>query len=53
MGKGGRKKVRGAELVKEEDKDSSEDEDHSPSKQKSDPSVYKPRVYKWRVERKR
>ena len=51
VGKGGRKKVRGAELV-EEDGDSSEDED-SPHKQKSDPSVYKPRVYKWRVERKR
>lgn len=53
VSKGGRKKVQGAELVEEEDKNSSEDEDYSPHKQKSDPSVYKPRVYKWRVERKR
>lgn len=53
VGKGGRKKVRGAELVEEDDRDSPEDEDSSPHKQKSDPSVYKPRVYKWRVERKR
>lgn len=51
-GKGGRKKVRGAELV-EEDKDDFEDEDDDQHKQKSVPSVYKPRVYKWRVERKR
>ncbi|KAG8219633.1 u3 small nucleolar RNA-associated protein 11 [Butyriboletus roseoflavus] len=49
VGKGGRKKVRGAEFVEDEDKDT-EDGDR---KQKSDPSVYKPRVYKWRVERKR
>jgi U3 small nucleolar RNA-associated protein 11 len=53
VGKGGRKKVRGAELVEEDGGDSPEDEDSSPPKQKSDPSVYKPRVYKWRVERKR
>ncbi|KAF8445738.1 small-subunit processome [Boletus edulis BED1] len=53
VGKGGKKKVRGAELVKEDDRDSPEEEDYSPQKQKSDPSVYKPRVYKWRVERKR
>lgn len=55
VGKGGRKKIRGAELVKEEDRDSPDDvdEDQSARKQKSDPSVYKPRVYKWRVERKR
>ncbi|KAF8560170.1 small-subunit processome [Imleria badia] len=53
VGKGGRKKVRGAELVEEEDRDSADDEDNTPRKQKSDPSVYKPRVYKWRVERKR
>lgn len=55
VGKGGRKKVRGAELVEEEDRDSAEDEaeDDSPRNKKSDPSVYKPRVYKWRIERKR
>jgi len=53
VGKGGRKKVRGAELVEEEDRDTPEDEDDSSPKQKSDPSVYRPRVYKWRVERKR
>jgi len=53
VGKGGRKKIRGAELVEEDGNDSPDDEDDSPRKPKSDPSVYKPRVYKWRVERKR
>lgn len=53
VGKGGRQKVRGAELVEEENRDSPDDADDSPHKQKSNPSVYKPRVYKWRVERKR
>lgn len=53
VGKGGRKKVRGAELIQEESRGDSDDDDDSSHKLKSDPSVYKPRVYKWRVERKR
>ncbi|KAG9314182.1 small-subunit processome [Chiua virens] len=53
VGKGGRKKVRGAELVDEENDEGSEDEDDGPRKLNSNPSMYKPRVYKWRVERKR
>jgi len=54
VGKGGRKKVRGAEPVEQEDGESPEGEgDASHNKRKSEPSVYKPRIYKWRVERKR
>ncbi|KAF5384874.1 hypothetical protein D9615_001335 [Tricholomella constricta] len=60
MGKGGRKKIKGAEKV-EGDSDSEEDEDEvdarkgrqrKPSKTVNE-ETYKPRVYKWRLERKR
>ncbi|KIK94110.1 hypothetical protein PAXRUDRAFT_33705 [Paxillus rubicundulus Ve08.2h10] len=49
VGKGGRKKVQGAEEVHAEGGDSDEGEE----KRSSNPMTYKPRVYKWRVERKR
>ncbi|KAG6879866.1 hypothetical protein C0992_010535 [Termitomyces sp. T32_za158] len=60
MGKGGRKKIAGAEKV-EGDSDSEEDEDEvdarkgKPRRKTSKPNdeTYKPRVYKWRLERKR
>ncbi|GLB35943.1 putative U3 small nucleolar RNA-associated protein 11 [Lyophyllum shimeji] len=60
MGKGGRKKISGAEKV-EGDSESEEDEDEIDARKgkprKSSRTVneetYKPRVYKWRLERKR
>lgn len=61
MGKGGRKKIVGAEKV-EGDSESEEDEDEidarkgKPRKElvrKVDMNTYKPRVYKWRFERKK
>ncbi|KAJ4485900.1 u3 small nucleolar RNA-associated protein 11 [Lentinula aciculospora] len=60
MGKGARKKVSAPEKV-DDDNDSEEDEDAldarggRPRRTSSDKSneTYKPRVYKWRVERKR
>jgi len=56
-GKGGRRKLRGVEEVGAEDNDGEEDgtDDGQPSKERSkaDEKTYKPRVYKWRIERKR
>jgi len=55
-GKGGRRKLRGVEEVGAENKDEDEDEmdDTAASKaSKADEKTYKPRVYKWRIERKR
>ncbi|KAG5654707.1 hypothetical protein H0H81_007463 [Sphagnurus paluster] len=59
MGKGARKKIKGAEKV-EGDSDSEEDEDEIDArkgKQRKAKAVneetYRPRVYKWRLERKR
>jgi U3 small nucleolar RNA-associated protein 11 len=56
MGKGRRKKLRGVELVKDEgDRDGDGDgdgEDESRPARKSE-KTYKPRVYKWKAERKR
>ncbi|KAG5644601.1 hypothetical protein DXG03_008079 [Asterophora parasitica] len=60
MGKGGRKKIKGAEKV-EGDSDSEEDEDEidarkgkqQRSARPANDETYKPRVYKWRLERKR
>ncbi|KAG6862717.1 hypothetical protein C0993_001837 [Termitomyces sp. T159_Od127] len=59
MGKGGRKKIMGAEKV-EGDSDSEEDEDEDDARKskprktsKTNDETYKPRVYKWRIERKR
>jgi U3 small nucleolar RNA-associated protein 11 len=61
MGKGGRKKLRGAEKVEGGSEDDEDDEDEidarkgkvSARKNRSDNDTYKPRVYKWRLERKR
>lgn len=61
MGQGGRMKVRGVEKVGGEDEDDELDEDELDSmkikksdriKAKND-QTYKPRVYKWRLERKK
>ncbi|KAJ7161350.1 u3 small nucleolar RNA-associated protein 11 [Mycena crocata] len=59
MGKGARKKIAGVEAV-EGDHDDSEDEDEVDARRgkrrapvrKVDEKTYKPRVYKWRLERK-
>lgn len=59
MGKGCRKKLRGTEKV--EGDDDREDEDEADARKgkerrlvtKVDEKTYKPRVYKWRLERKR
>ncbi|KAG0704405.1 u3 small nucleolar RNA-associated protein 11 [Suillus ampliporus] len=56
-GKGGRRKLHGVEEVGAENDDDDEDEmdDGAASKarSKADEKTYKPRVYKWRIERKR
>ena len=51
MGKGASRKISGVERV-DEDEDEDEDEGMSRSK-KVDEKTWKPRVYKWRIERKR
>jgi U3 small nucleolar RNA-associated protein 11 len=60
MGKGARKKISGVEAV-EGDDDDEEDEDEvdarrgkrrAPVRKVVDAKTYKPRVYKWRLERK-
>jgi U3 small nucleolar RNA-associated protein 11 len=54
MGKGGRKKLRGVEVVKEEgDNDDGEDEDDVSRLTRKSEKTYKPRMYKWKAERKR
>ncbi|KAF4622963.1 hypothetical protein D9613_002188 [Agrocybe pediades] len=62
MGKGGRKKIQGVEKVEGDDDREEEDEDEIDArrgKRKSvlprqvDEETYRPRVYKWRLERKR
>jgi len=62
MGKGGRKKILGVEKVEGNDVDDDENEDEidarrgrgrKPSSRQVDEATYKPRVYKWRLERKR
>jgi len=61
MGKGARKKLRGAEKVEGPSDEEKEDEDEVDARkgkrrslvQKVDEKTYKPRVYKWRLERKR
>ncbi|KAF8167690.1 small-subunit processome [Crassisporium funariophilum] len=60
MGKGARKKILGVEKVEGQDEDE-EDQDEidarkgrrRPSARKVDEATYRPRVYKWRLERKR
>ncbi|KAF8898965.1 small-subunit processome [Infundibulicybe gibba] len=61
MGKGSRKKLRGAEKVEGSDSEDGEDEDEIDARkgkrrqlvQKVDETTYKPRVYRWKLERKR
>lgn len=51
MGKGGCKKVKGVEKVEGSD---DEDEDGGqPRRRAVDEKLYRPRVYRWRAERKR
>lgn len=55
-GKGGRRKLRGVEEVGAEDNNEEDDvtDDGQPSKERSKAEkTYKPRVYKWQIERKR
>lgn len=52
MGKGGSRKVAGAEKVEEDDEDERESGDEGRPK-KVDEKTWRPRVYKWRLERKR
>ncbi|KAF7347642.1 hypothetical protein MVEN_01521200 [Mycena venus] len=61
MGKGARKKISGVEAVEGADDDDEEDEDaidarrgkrRAPARKVVDAKTYKPRVYKWRLERK-
>ena len=52
MGKGQSRKLSGVERVdKEDDEDEESEEDRRPKK--VDEKTWKPRVYKWRLERKR
>ncbi|KAI0361469.1 small-subunit processome [Trametes cingulata] len=51
MGKGASRKLRGVEKVDEDGDEDDEDEDRPPKK--VDEKTWKPRVYKWRLERKR
>ncbi|KAJ7631183.1 u3 small nucleolar RNA-associated protein 11 [Roridomyces roridus] len=59
MGKGATKKVSGVEAIEGEDDNSEDDEDALDARQgkprrrgKAEEKTYKPRVYKWRLERK-
>ncbi|OJT11950.1 U3 small nucleolar RNA-associated protein 11 [Trametes pubescens] len=51
MGKGGSKKLSGVEKITQDGDSDDEDEDRGPKK--VDEQTWKPRVYKWRIERKR
>ena len=54
MGKGARKKLKGVEVVKSEgDGDEDEDEEGGSRPARKGEKTYKPRVYKWKAERKR
>jgi len=55
-GKGGRRKLHGVEEVgadDNDDDDEADDESASRARSKADKKTYRPRVYKWRIERKR
>ncbi|TBU63817.1 small-subunit processome [Dichomitus squalens] len=52
MGKGATRKLSGVEKVDDDGDDDGDDED-APRPKKVDEKTWKPRVYKWRVERKR
>lgn len=54
MGKGASSKLQGIEKVGDDDEDEDDDGDDSEHKsRKVDEKTWKPRVYKWRIERKR
>ena len=54
MGKGAKKKLRGVEVVKDEgDDDEDEDREDGSRPVRRSEKTYKPRVYKWKAERKR
>jgi len=62
MGKGGRRKLRGVEEVEGGDDNRSDDEDERDDRRAMkrkgntkavDEKTWKPRIYKWRLERKR
>jgi U3 small nucleolar RNA-associated protein 11 len=56
MGRGGRIKLRGVEKVEGEESESEDEEqkaNHKTGRRRADEATYKPRVYKWRLERKR
>jgi U3 small nucleolar RNA-associated protein 11 len=59
MGKGGRKKVLDVERVEGDDEENEDEIDarrgrrRKPSSRQVDEETYRPRVYKWRLERKR
>ena len=53
MGKGRTKKLKGVEVVREEDDDEDEDRDDGDRPVRTSGKTYKPRVYKWKAERKR
>ena len=58
MGRGARRKLRGVEKIEGDEDDEAEDEDElhigkRNTKEKANQKTYKPRVYKWRLERKR
>jgi U3 small nucleolar RNA-associated protein 11 len=52
MGKGRTKKLKGVEVVKEEG-DADEDGEDEDRAVRTSEKTYKPRVYKWKAERKR
>ena len=52
MGKGASRKLKGVEKV-EDDNDDEDESDDDRRPKKVDEKTWKPRVYKWRVERKR
>jgi U3 small nucleolar RNA-associated protein 11 len=51
MGKGGCKKVKGVEKVEGSDDD--DDDGEQPRRRGVEEKLYRPRVYRWRAERKR
>ena len=53
MGMGGSKKLKGAEKVERDGDEDERDSDEERRPKKVDEKTWKPRVYKWRVERKR
>ena len=53
MGKGRTKKLKGVEVVKGESDEDREGEEDGDRPARSTGKTYKPRVYKWKAERKR